>query len=148
MNLVALLVTHVTHEPKMPFARLSQASAQQLVSEMHIFLKKQIAVPIIIFVNECPSECPWKNQTRWVSEGCPLSTEWEVIERGFGGCARARGRIWWVSPGRVPPSKVTFSGDGKLLTKAPSSVAGEMLLLRTALTIVALLMIYNKTNIC
>ena len=73
---------------------------------MHIFLKKQIAVPIIIF-------CEWmplKKPTRWVSEGCPLSTEWEVIERGFGGCARARGRIWRVSPGRVPPSKATLTG--------------------------------------
>ena len=82
MNLVALLVTHVTHEPKMPSARLSQASAQQ--SEEH-------------------------------SRGATV---------------------------------VVISGDWELLTKAPSSVAGEMLLLRTALTIVALLMIYNKTNIC
>ena len=42
---------------------------------------------------------PLKKPTRWVSEGCPLSTEWEVIERGFGvalereggfeGCPRA-----------------------------------------------------------
>ena len=32
-----------------------------------------------------------KNPTRWVSEGCPLSTEWEVIERGFGGCAEREG---------------------------------------------------------
>ena len=28
---------------------------------------------------------PLNKPTRWVSEGCPLSTEWEVIERGFGG---------------------------------------------------------------
>ena len=52
---------------------------------------------------------PLQNPTRWVSEGCSLSTEWEVIERGFGGCARARGRICRVSPGRVPPSKAIFS---------------------------------------
>ena len=68
-------------------------------------LKKQIAVSFIIF-------CEWmplKKPTRWVSEGCPLSTEWEVIERGFGGCARARGRIWRVSLGRVPPSKATLT---------------------------------------
>ena len=53
---------------------------------------------------------PLKNPTRWVSEGCSLSTEWEVIERGFGGCARARGRICRVSPpSRVPPSKAIFS---------------------------------------
>ena len=75
---------------------------------MHIFLKKQIAVPIIIFCEWMPHWMPLKNPTRWVSEGCPLSTEWEVIERGFWGCARARGRIWRVSPGRVPPSKATF----------------------------------------
>ena len=45
-------------------------------SEMQIFFKKQI---III-------SCEWmppKNPTRWVSEGCPLNTEWEVIERGL-----------------------------------------------------------------
>ena len=34
---------------------------------------------------------PLKNPTRLVSEGCPLSTEWEVIERGFGGCAIREG---------------------------------------------------------
>ena len=51
---------------------------------------------------------PLKNSTRWVSEGCPQSTEWEVIERGFGGWARTRGRMWMVSPGRVPSSKATF----------------------------------------
>ena len=52
---------------------------------------------------------PLKKPNRWVSEWCPLITEWEVIERGFGGCARARGRFWRVSPGRVPPSKATLS---------------------------------------
>ena len=73
---------------------------------MHIFFKKkQIAVPIIIFCERMPL----KNPTRRVSEGCPLSTEWEAIERGSGGCARARGRIWRVSPGRVPPSKATLN---------------------------------------
>ena len=56
---------------------------------------------------------PLKNPTRWVSEGCPLSTEWEVIERGFGGCARARGRIWRVSPGHVPPSKATLTESNR-----------------------------------
>ena len=37
-----------------------------------------------------PHWMPLKKPTRWVSEGCPLSTEWEVIERGFGGCAIER----------------------------------------------------------
>ena len=45
---------------------------------MHIFLKKQIAVPIIIFCEWMPHWMPLKKPTRWVSEGCPLSTEWEV----------------------------------------------------------------------
>ena len=78
------------------------------------FLKKQIAVPIIIFCEWMPHWMPLKNPTRFVSEGCPLSTEWEVIERGFGGCARARGRIWRVSPGRVPPSKATLRSSHSL----------------------------------
>ena len=63
---------------------------------MHIFLKKK-AVPIIIFCEWMPHWMPLKKPTRWVSEGCPLSTEWEVIERGvalereggFEGCPRA-----------------------------------------------------------
>ena len=54
-----------------------------------------------------PLNAPEK-PTRWVSEGCPLSTEWEVIERGFGGCARARGRIEGCPRGRVLPSKATL----------------------------------------
>ena len=74
-----------------------------------IFSLKKIAVPIIIFREWMPHWMPLKKTTRWVSEGCPPSTEWEVIERGFGGCARARGRIWRVSPGRVPPSKATYT---------------------------------------
>ena len=52
---------------------------------MNIFLKKQIAVPIIIFCEWMPHWMPLKKPTRRVSEGCPLSAEWEVIERGFGG---------------------------------------------------------------
>ena len=96
---------------------------------MHIFLKK-IAVPIIIFGEWMPHWMPLKKPTRWVSEGCPLSTEWEVIERGFGGCARARGRIWRVSPGRVPPSKATLSNynlicHGTSLKKAYATVGLE-----------------------
>ena len=40
---------------------------------------------------------PLKNPTLWVSEGCPLNTEWEVVRPnragGLLGGARARGRI-------------------------------------------------------
>ena len=75
----------------------------------YFLLRKQIAVPIIIFCEWMTYWMPLKKPTRWVSEGCPLSTEWEVIERGFGGCARARVKIWRVSPGRVPPSKAIFA---------------------------------------
>ena len=41
---------------------------------------------------------------------------------------------------------VVISGDGEMLTSGPSSVAGEMLPVRTALTIVVTLMIYYNTN--
>ena len=42
-----------------------------------------------------PLNAPENKPTRWVSERCPLSTEWEVIEvalervGGFEGCPRA-----------------------------------------------------------
>ena len=76
---------------------------------MHIL--KKCSSNYYLFWIHAPKNAPEK-KTRWVSEGCPMSTECEVIERGFGGCARARGRIWRVSPGRVPPSKATLSHHG------------------------------------
>ena len=56
---------------------------------------------------------PLKNPTRWVSEGCPLSTEWEAIERGvalereggFERCPRA------VSLRLKPPICITYNFD-------------------------------------
>ena len=77
-----------------------------LSTQTHIYMRLK---NIIIFCEWMPHWIPLKNPTRLVSEGCPLSTVWEVIERGFRGCARARGKIWRVSPGRVPPSKTTLS---------------------------------------
>ena len=41
---------------------------------------------------------------------------------------------------------VVISGDGELVTSAPSSVAGEMLPVRAASTIAVTLMIYYRTN--
>ena len=80
---------------------------------MHIFFKKiNSSSNYYLLRMNAPLNAP-ENPTRWVSEGCPLSTEWEAIERGFGGCAR--GRILRVSPGRVPPSKATLTIH--LLTK-------------------------------